>query len=170
MARGNKLTENLHSKEPSKVLKAIDALRHSGCGKDIPEIIELLHRTKSEEVKEAVAGLLKDLKDKEGVPYIMEAIRNRKYKNELEIIVGSCWQSGLDYSQYIRDFISLVIRENYVVALEAMTVVENLSCPLPVKDSEEYIGQLKSAINSKDREKNFLYLEMVKILESIPTL
>ncbi len=165
MIAQKKIIENLHSNDIIVVMKTIESLRHNGKDKNIDNILELLLRTKDGEIKRAICNLLNDLKDQKSAPVIMCAIHNITYKNILQVIVESCWQSGLDYSSYLSDFINLMVHENYYVALEAFTVVENMIGSFTTQELENNIAQLKMAINDSDKNKSYLFVEMINVLK-----
>lgn len=56
----------------------------------------------------------------------MRAIENDKYKSIRKEILTACWQNGLDFSAFLPVFIDFIIREDWEIAFEAFTVIDNL--------------------------------------------
>ncbi|MBI5219147.1 MAG: HEAT repeat domain-containing protein [Bacteroidia bacterium] len=166
MKKINVLTEKLNSKNPEIILDAILKLRNKGTFQVIAQVVKLLNTTQDEEIKKAILNFLNDLKNKESIPEIVAAIKNPVYKKNLQPLISSCWQSGLDYSNYLAVFTDIVIRENYAAAFEAFTVIENMYGIISKKEIDINIKKLKSAINIKNKEKSYLYVELVKVLSA----
>ena len=40
------------------------------------------------------------------------------------MLVSSCWQSGLNYSEYSTDLAEVFLKGDYVTAIECLTVIE----------------------------------------------
>ncbi|MCK7536379.1 MAG: hypothetical protein MZV63_38065 [Marinilabiliales bacterium] len=40
------------------------------------------------------------------------------------MLVSSCWQSGLDYSDYSADFAKVFLKGDYATSIECITVIE----------------------------------------------
>jgi hypothetical protein len=47
---------------------------------------------------------MNDIKDKELCDEIIAEIKKPRKSSTVSMLVSSCWQSGLDYSAYSRDF------------------------------------------------------------------
>lgn len=165
MKKKKLLLEELRSKDLVTVLNAVSNLRKQGDSADLNDIIELLHTSNNSEIKEAVSSFLCDLKEQNSVINIINAIKNIKYKNELEVLVSSCWQSGLDYSAYLAFFTDLVINEKYIVAVEAFTVIENMPSDFSEEEIENNISKIQTAIHLKEKEKSYLFAELIKVFE-----
>ena len=41
-------------------------------------------------------------------------------------LLTACWQNGLDFSTFLPVFIDLIIHEDWEIAFEAFTVIDNL--------------------------------------------
>lgn len=160
------IIEELQSKDTLTALNALSNLRKQGNPKDIGDIIDTLHSNKNPELRESISAFLCDLKDQKSVTHIAAALQNKKYKEEYGIIASSCWQSGLDYSAFPDIFTELVINESYIVAIEAFTVIESMTGNLSNEDIDKNTKKIKKAIDVTNKEKSYLYIELVKILES----
>lgn len=72
--------------------------------------------------------LLKSCKDPQfKVPFIEQIELKRKAGFEVDRLVACCWESGLDYSPFVRYFAMLIARGTEAEALEALTVVQEFS-------------------------------------------
>ncbi len=157
----------LQSTDSLVVLEALDELRISGETSDIPVLIEMLHNSENKEIKAKIAGLLANLKEKDTVPLMIEAIQNQKYASELKQLVSSCWENGLDYSNYLPLFVDLLIQNDFLVAFEAYTVITNMETTIDQAKIDTEIEKLDQAMHSTSDEKKPLMLDVIDFLPSI---
>ena len=104
------LLKGLLSTDPEKVIETIEELRVSGETNDIPVLLEMLHLSKDKEIKSKIHSLLANLKDVQTIPLLIAAIQNERYAPELQQLVSSCWENGLDYTPYLSLFVDLLIQ------------------------------------------------------------
>jgi hypothetical protein len=161
----NQVRVQLASANAEKVIDTIEKLRDSAIIEVVPDLVELLHTSRNPEVKSELVALLNDLKKQESAAFVVESIKNKKYINELDILVASCWQSGLNYNEYIGDFINVLIQSSFQVAFEAFTVIENNLEGLSPENSLKYTDRLKLAINEISADKKALVVELIKMFE-----
>ncbi len=90
---------------------------------------------------------------------------NGSHKSEtLSMLVSSCWQSGLDYTEWASDLVILFCNSDFLTALECFTVLEESSHNLPPVKKKELIAVLKENDNNKIPEKSALRRELISIL------
>ena len=161
------ILKGLNSSDPEIVLESIEELRVAGKTSDIPVLLEMLRVTKSPEIKSKITSLFSNLKDKNSVPLMMEAIQNEKYEPVLQQLVSSCWENGLDYSKYISVFVDLLIEKDFLVAFEAYTVITNMEFTIDQALLDIEIEKLDKALLSTTSEKKVLLLDAIDFLPSI---
>jgi len=167
-SKSKEIISNLRSTDSDLVLETIDKLKEAGNSLILPEIIELLHNTELPEIKKSVLNLLSELKNKESVPILMSVIKNEKYANERKELVACCWQNGLSYNAYIPVFIDLVIKEEFLVAFEAFTVIENMYGNIEEKVIEAEIIKIKDALKDAGEQKAYLLNGLLSVIRDIP--
>lgn len=161
------LLQVLQSAEPLQVIETIEELRVSGKVSDIPMLIELLHLTQSQEIKAKITSLFASLKESDAVSIIVSAIQNPQYAPELQKMVSSCWENGLDYSAYLSVFIDLLIQNDFQVAFEAYTVIMNTENRINQSVIDQQIDRLEKSLSSIDEQKRQLILDVIDFLPSI---
>lgn len=170
MEKNNKLSKNilkeLVSNDDLHVTNALNSIRRSGNSAYLPYVFELFAKSPNDNVLKLISQLINDLKNEEAIEYIMDAIKNPLYKKYLYYLVSSCWISGLDYSKYHPIFIDVVLKEEYQVAFEALTVIENMLHNLSKDETEMCLDKLNSSIESIPTDKRSLVNELVKIIEN----
>jgi aryl carrier-like protein len=163
----NNILNGLQSEDSIKVIETLEELRVSGKVSDIPMLVEILHLTQNPEIKSKVAELFANLKESDAIPLIVEAIQNQKYAPELKELVSSCWENGLDYSNYLSLFIGLLIDCDFLIAFEAYTVIMNTISKIDQTKIDMEIDRLEKALPTTEEHKRQLILDVIDFLPSI---
>lgn len=163
----NNILNALQSADSIVVIEALEELRVSGKTSDIPILVEMLHQSKNQDIKAKIAGIFANLKEKDTVPLLIEAIQNQKYAPELKLLVSSCWENGLNYTNYLSLFVDLLIRHDFLVAFEAYTVITNMETTIDQAKIDTEIEKLDQAMHTTTDEKKALMLDVIDFLPSI---
>ena len=166
--KSREILSNLKSKDPELVLETIEKIRESGNRFIMEGLFDLLHETVFPEIKKNILNLFSELKNKESVPLLIEAITNEKYKDERKELVACCWQNGLSYNEYLPVFIDLVINESFLIAFEAFTVIENMYGNIPDEVIDQEITKVTNALQKAGEEKAYLLKGLLTIISEIP--
>jgi hypothetical protein len=158
------LIKKLWSGDSGQALSALKELRSAGNCNYMPELLKLLNETHSEEIRKELALFLSDIRDKGCIPFIIDSLNDDSYQPVKNIIVSSCWQSRLDYSKHIDTFINIFIKEDYLTALEAFTVIEESLLDIPGEKIKEYRSRLITSIEDIDNEKKPLLRELINLM------
>lgn len=161
------ILNGLQSADSLKVIETLEELRVSGKVSDIPFLIELLHLTSNPEIKSKITSLFANLKESDAIPLIVEAIQDQKYAPELKELVASCWENGLEYSNYLTLFVDLLIDSEFLVAFEAYTVIVNMTAQIDQAKIDVEIGRLEEAMKTTSDQKKALILDVIDFLPSI---
>lgn len=160
------IQKKFKTEDPSQIIATLNEIRVSGQALILPLIFEVLESTSAINIKEEIISILGQLKDKNSVAYIIEALTKGTVKKYRKEIITTCWQSGLDYSEHLTIFAKEFIQGDYVTAIEAFTVIEEWifeSEPKNILDCKNY---LIDAVSQVDNEKKPLYVELVRLVES----
>jgi len=161
------ILKGLESADSLRVIETLEELRVSGKVSDIPVLIELLHLSQNAEIKSKITGLFSNLKDSDAIPLIIDAIQNQKYAPEIKELVSSCWENGLDYSNYLSLFVDLLIENEFLVAFEAYTVIMNMIAKIDQAKIDFEIDKLEKVLPKTSDEKKTLMLDVIDFLPSI---
>jgi hypothetical protein len=85
--------------------------------------------------------------------------------NTISMLVSSCWQSGLDYSEYLAEIAKIFLEGDYATAVECMTVMEDSVKNSSRGKKDEIIRIIEESPLSFTNEKNALTQELISILE-----
>jgi len=153
----NQIKADLASNNNSIVSKALVKTKAKGNEELIAPLVELYKTTKDIKLKQEVKNIFSELKNKDCVdfllPHLMED--NQKIK---ELILFSMWSSGIDMTDYIVELIEYSCDGEFMVILEALTVLENLEGPFNDEDlfQASTIVQEKIYESEHDKKKELL--------------
>ena len=166
-SKQNKLIINrLLSDNTDEVIFTINKLRNTGNKNLIPYLIDMLATHKSNKVKKSIINLLYDLKYQSAVEAIIEAIKSDKYAHILGNLLSICWQSSLDFSNYIDVLTEKFINGSFKESFEAFTAIESIEGKLDRKLAENSTSALKNEIKNIEETKKELLIELVHIIEN----
>src|ERR1035437_5138302 len=129
----------------------------------ISAIISLLTDPENKELKE---DALLTLKKENAGDLLLTAISNSKVKHKKHVLVAACWESEINFSAQLPFFINLALDIDYLVSLEAITVIENMEGPFNEMDVNEGIKKVKDHQKSITNEKAVLLNDLVAKLGS----
>lgn len=112
-----------------EVSAALKGLQLYGDSSVISPIISALKEGVSEKSEATIISFLGDLKYTDSAEPIMEAVLD---KDNLEIrqkLLTTIWNSKVDFSEYLVDFITIAVEGDFMEALECLTIIENLEGP-----------------------------------------
>ena len=129
----------------------------------ISAIISLLTDPENKELKEEA---LLTLKKENAGSLLITAISNSKVKHKKHMLVAACWESEINFSAQLPFFINLALDTDYLVSLEAITVIENMEGPFNETDVNEGIKKVKAFQKTITTEKAVLLNDLVEKLGS----
>ena len=129
----NQLKEDLSSSNDSVITKALTKTRAKGNEQLIDPLIELYTKTENQKIKEEIRSIFSELKNKDILDFLLPQLSEGS--NEVkELILFSIWSSGIDMTDHIPELIEASCSGDYMVILEALTVLENLEGPFNEDD------------------------------------
>jgi hypothetical protein len=116
-------------------------------------------------VRKTIEGFMNDIKDQSVSKEIITEIKKPFKQSTISMLVSSCWQSGLNYSEYSRDLVEVFLRSDYVTALECLTVIEESVHELSLPKRNEFIKIIEEYPLKHSNEKAGLTHELISILK-----
>jgi hypothetical protein len=107
---------------------------------------------------------MNDMKDRSLRGEIIAELRKEFKPDTIRMLVSSCWQSGLDYSEWAPDFAMIFGTCDLGTAIECFTVIEGCSHLIPKKTSDHIIILLRENPELRTSNKSALMLELVSVL------
>jgi HEAT repeat protein len=167
---GSRLTNiinDLSSLDEKKVFTALKQVRKHGKREAINPLIELLHSTSNEEVKNEIASILYDLKDQSVIEDLIIALENDKYQDEKATLVSVFWQSALDSSEHITTIVRQAIDGDYLVGIEVLSVIDNYETTFQETEIEDLKFDLDEAIQAEETEKVNLLISIRSAMDAL---
>lgn len=161
----NELATLINKGNTNLIVNAIEILRddHPFEGA-IGVLTSFYDKTDDYSVRKSIEGFMNDLKDQTACPEVINEIRKELKNETISMLVSSCWQSGLDYSEFAADLALVFLKGDYVTALECLTVIEESAPELSSDKKEQIIKLVKSSPLSSEGTKKSLSIELISIL------
>jgi hypothetical protein len=130
-------------------------------GSKITALIELLTLPENRDFREEA---LLTLKKENAGDLLIEAIKkNKKHK---AVLVAACWESEINYSKHLPFFINLALDTDYLVSLEAITVIETMEGPFETDALKQGIAIVKEEQRKHNSERVVLLNDLSNTLET----
>ena len=169
ISSGNKRKELEHilSRENFvKINRAIQQLRDdSPFVGAIALLVSCYDGSDNSSVKRLIEGFLNDLKYQSACSEVMAELKKDLKPGTMSMLVSSCWQSGLNYAGYSREFAGLFLSEDYLTALECFTVIESSAENISRAEKDAIKKILREGSQTGIGEKNALTMELISVLE-----
>jgi hypothetical protein len=149
-------------------LQAIEHIRVTGSGSQFVELMELLHETKNQDIKQQILKVFSELKSTDTIPLMIDALQNKKYAGELKELLACCWQNGLNYCPWLPLFVDFVINEEFFVSFEAFTVIENMYGKFDEDMVIRQLAKIDESLANADGQKKYLLNELKNIIPNLP--
>lgn len=159
-----KIKEKLFSKNSESVISALNRLKETGRITHLPLLFDLLNSTPEPQIEKEILFILNNLKIKEAVVKIIEAIENPEYLSIRKKIISCCWQNGLDFKNHLPLFADLMIEGDWETAFEAFTVIENMENMPEQKIIDVAAGKIREALKSADDQKKYFLTESLSLI------
>lgn len=153
----SQLLADLQSGDEVKIGAAIKSFHTHGDAGVIGPLV-LVWRSGLSAVNEAaMMELFEGLKDTSTIEPLMEAYRDDANKSLKRKLVTAFWNSKLDFSPYLSDFVLFAIEGDFLDAFEAITLIEQFETMIPesaIMESQlllkEYFGGTENRGDQKD--------------------
>lgn len=160
-----KLSEILLKGDPELSIEAIGLLRED---QPFTGAIGLLasyyDNTEDILIRKAIEEFLNDIKEQSAAAEVIAEIKKPWKPGTISMLISSCWQSGLDYSEYVTDFAEIFFKGDYLTAIECLTIIDESTDDLSNNKREELLRLVNKHQISPISEKAVLRQELISIL------
>jgi hypothetical protein len=102
-------------------------------------------------------------KEKKGETLLVAIAQNKNAAIQ-HFLIAACWEAELDLSKYLPFFVLLALDDNYLVSLEAMTVISTMEGPFDSKHVSDAIAKTKAKQATLTDEKAVLLNDLIDAL------
>lgn len=163
------ILKDFQASDVSLVKDAIKRNRKDGNVKTFAAMLDLLANTDEPEVEEAIISFLFDLKENDSVPTLVEALQKDELEYYRSFLVATFWQASIDGSDHLDLFVKLAIEGDYMVCLEALTVIENFDAAYSEHELLDYENDISEAIEREDnKDKKELLISLGDVVRNLP--
>jgi hypothetical protein len=164
------LLADISTGNSAKIINALDALQVYGDETIIEPLILTLTGNVDQTGTAEIVEFLSSLKSSKAVAKIMETIHNPVFAKQRQLILSTIWNSPLNYSDYLADFIEIAVKGDFMEALECLTILENLEGPFEesaILESQLHLKEYMEGIHPKDAQKDHLISEIALLLKDM---
>lgn len=158
---------DLNSGNSTKALAALKILEAIGDKSILPSLV-LAMKNNDETVVKAIIELISNVQDQDSTEDLVEIIRNEKDAVVRQKLLTSIWNSKLDFSTFLAEFVSLATEGDFLQALECLTIIENLSGPFEehqLLESQLYLKDYLEDSEDKEERKNQIISEIALFIK-----
>lgn len=158
--------EVLKSLDEKKFSSALDDLKMYG-DDSIIAVLANLYSKCSHDQQLQITTFIADIKDEEAQNTLVETILDEKDEATRTAFLSAIWSSGLDFSEFLYEFVRIAIKGTLLDAIECYTIIENLEGPFEedvVMGSKVFIKENMESI-LKDAQKGVLLGDILLKIE-----
>ncbi len=122
-------------------------------------------KTEEHSIRNSISGFLNDLKDPTVCQEVINEIAKPLKPDTISMLVSSCWQSGLNYSEFAMDLAKTFVKSDYITAIECLTVIEESVTDLSRERKDEVIKLIEDSSSEIPDDIKTLKAELLLILE-----
>lgn len=164
----NQLLSDLNSGNEVKVASAIKSFHVHGDASVIEPLIVVWNQGLSDENEALMLELFVGLKDTSTVEPLMEAYRNPAFAGIKRKLTSAFWNSKLDFSAYLSDFVLFAIEGDFMDTFEAITLIEQFETIISesaIMESQLLLKEYFGTNEHRDDQKDTLLSDLTIILK-----
>lgn len=163
------LVKDLTTNDEKKFMQALKGLQVHGDSSILPTLINTWANSNNPKINESIAFFINDLKQSDSIPFIMDALGNDEYKHIKRELLNTIWNSKVDYSSHLSEFVKIAVEGEFMQALECLTIIENMEGPFKEHQFLDAQMELSKYANAKNKEEKKAHI-MSDIAEIIQRL
>lgn len=143
--------------DKKKTDKAFQTIAKSGNVLVLKELLNMLLNKENAYVNKKIFQLIADISDKAVKEILIDALNDERFESVRTSLINTVWNSKIDFSEFIAEFVALSLQGDFMQAIECLTVIENLAGPFEehhLLESQlylkEYYSDLKKERGQKD--------------------
>lgn len=160
---------DLRSNDPAKVKKSLALVKTEGNAMMIPALLDLVNNKQMNLDKE-IEDIFFNLRDSDVIEPIVELLKDEKYLTKRRFLLTAIWNSSLDFSFYLPEFVAIAVEGDFMEAMDCLTIIENLEGPFEerhVLESQLYLKEYLEDEGEKDPQKAQMISEIALIIKDI---
>lgn len=164
------LIADLKSGNSKKISSALKTLEASGNVQILEPLAEVLMDTNLEDSHKEIIEFLSSMKDSSAIDEMMRLLGEGRFLAVRQILLTTIWNSPLDYSYYLPDFVDIAVEGNFMEALDCLTIIENMEGPFEerhVLESQLFLRDYIESTAPKDPQKQHIMSEIALFIKDL---
>ena len=164
----SKFTKQLYSTNRNEVLSALNTIKKEGDARFLPALLNLYETENNPDILNSLEMLLSNIKDKQAVSILALAVADTQNPDFKTRLISICWNTGLDFAEYLSVFTKIFIESDFLTAFEAFTLIDNTE-PDTITEAEiiknmRLLSESKANISS---DKKALFNNIVQMFTNL---
>jgi len=167
------LLAELMSGNEAKASASIKALQANGDSSILEPMAALLMTDLSPKIREEIVEFLCSLKDSSAVDEMMRLVNDSDYLPIRQQLLSTIWNSKLDYTYFLPDFVEIAVDGDFMEALECLTIIENMAGPVEerhVLEAKLHLREYLEDTDPKDPQKSQIMSEIAMIIKDFDSM
>ena len=159
--------KDLQSGNAVKISATLKKIESIGDINVLPQLVELL-RTADQAITKQTLELIADIQDQNACEVLIDLIQKEKDDTIRQRLLSTIWNSKLDFSAYLAEFVSLAMEGELLQALDCLTIIENLTGPFEehqLLESQLYLKEYLESTEPKEERKNTIISEIAYFIK-----
>lgn len=153
MENKEEIIKQLHNGDAGQIAAALQGVKTDGDISIVPALLDALETAQEHDTATLITNLLSDIKDPSFRGVLAGRIESAPSQESKARLLRICWESPLDYSDYAELFAGILIHDDFLAALEASTILEEMHSLCPEK--QQAVMEMLQQADVAD-EKQFL--------------
>lgn len=158
------ILKQLGSSDMNVVRNAIEQIKQEGDSSILPDLLDILLHSQDTPVITNLTALLSDVKSSDFKTILMDKLINATNDTRKANLLRICWESAIDFSEYLDVFVDMLMNADFITALEASTVIENLNGKIP---EDKILVAIRHLESEKDPDKALLLEDALLHLKAL---
>jgi HEAT repeat protein len=167
------LLAELMSGNEVKASASIKALQANGDSSILEPMAALLMTDLSPKIREEIVEFLCSLKDSSAVDEMMRLVNDSDYLPIRQQLLTTIWNSKLDYTYFLPDFVEIAVDGDFMEALDCLTIIENMAGPIEerhVLEAKLHLREYLEDTDPKDPQKSQIMSEIAMIIKDFDSM
>lgn len=123
------LIQDIEQGNEEQIGNALKSLQVHGDISIIKPLIIRWSQGVSEKTEQQILSFIGDIKISDSAAQIVEFLEDNSFKNIRQKLLTTVWNSKVDYSDFLSNFVGIAVHGDFMEALECLTIIENMEGP-----------------------------------------
>lgn len=161
----NEILSGLQSGNDAEIILALNEVKEHGNPVLIPFLIDLAFDV-NPNIVQLSTKILYTLNEPGCVPVLIKEAKKQTTENQA-FVIAAIWHSSLPTEGYLIDLVDLSLSGNYMLCVECLTVIENMSKEIKDSDVQASLELIQMHYSSQAKEKQSLISELKLVVQNL---